>query len=155
LAGAPPPFADVRETSAPARRTFRQLMQGGQMDNTTSTDNRIPIGKLAVGIVLLLVGILSFTDYMELFDLREIWRFWPVFLIFIGVSSEIDALRQRKTGGGHILAAIGVWMLVANHHFFGLNHRTAFPLGIAVVGLGVILHALVDSPVPVKKENGK
>ena len=125
------------------------------MDNTTSTDNRIPMGKLAVGIVLLLVGLLSFTDYMELFDLREIWRFWPVFLIFIGVSSEIDSLRQRTSGGGYIVAAIGVWMLVANHHFFGLNHRTAFPLGIAVVGLGVILHALVDAPAPVKKENGK
>jgi len=130
------------------------------MDNTTTnmptnTDARIPMGKLALGIVLLLVGVLSFTDYMDLVDLREIWRFWPVFLIFIGVSSEFDSLRQRKTGGGHILAAIGVWMLVANHHFFGLNHRTAFPLAIAVVGLGVILHALVDAPVSAKKENGK
>jgi hypothetical protein len=50
-------------------------------------------------------------------------------------------------------------MLVANHRFFGLNHRTAFPLAIAVVGLGVILHALVDAakdaPVSAKKENGK
>lgn len=130
------------------------------MDNTTTnmttnTNARIPMGKLALGIVLLLVGILSFTDYMDLVDLREIWRFWPVLLIFIGVSSEVDSLRQRKTGGGHILAAIGVWMLVANHRFFGLNHRTAFPLAIAVVGLGVILHALVDAPVSGKKENGK
>ncbi|MDP9192553.1 MAG: DUF5668 domain-containing protein [Acidobacteriota bacterium] len=128
------------------------------MDNATTqtvTENRIPLGKLAVGIVLLLVGLLSFTDYMEMFEFREIWRFWPVFLIFIGVSSEIDSLRQRTSGGGYIVAAIGVWMLVANHHFFGLNHRTAFPLGIAVVGLGVILHALVDAPVPAKKGEGQ
>jgi hypothetical membrane protein len=120
------------------------------MDNITTTDGRIPMGKLALGIALLLVGVLSFTNYMELYDLREIWRFWPVLLIFIGVSSEFDSLRQRKTGGGHILVAIGVWMLVANHRFFGLNHRTAFPLAIAVVGLGVILHALVDAPLPAK-----
>ena len=128
------------------------------MDNATTptvTENRIPLGKLAVGIVLLLVGLLSFTDYLEMFEFREIWRFWPVFLIFIGVSSEIDSLRQRTSGGGYIVAAIGVWMLVANHHFFGLNHRTAFPLGIAVVGLGVILHALVDAPVPAKKGEGQ
>jgi len=128
------------------------------MDNAitpTVTENRIPLGKLAVGIVLLLVGLLSFTDYLEMFEFREIWRFWPVFLIFIGVSSEIDSLRQRTSGGGYIVAAIGVWMLVANHHFFGLNHRTAFPLGIAVVGLGVILHALVDAPVPAKKGEGQ
>ncbi len=124
-------------------------------NNTTPTDGRIPLGKLAVGVALLLVGLLSFTDYMDLFDFREIWKFWPVFLIFIGVASEIDSLRERKSGGGSILVAIGVWMLVANHRFMGLNHRTAFPLAIAVVGLGMILHALVDIPVPAKKENNK
>jgi hypothetical protein len=121
----------------------------------TVAESRIPLGKLAVGIVLLLVGLLSFTDYMEMFEFRDLWRYWPVFLIFIGVSSEIDSLRQRKRGGGYIVAAIGVWMLVANHHFFGLNHRTAFPLGIAVVGLGVILHALIDAPVSAKKGEGQ
>jgi FtsH-binding integral membrane protein len=124
-------------------------------NNTTVADSRIPLGKLALGIALLLVGVLSLTDYLEMFDLREIWRFWPLLLIFIGVASEVDSLRQRKSGGGHIIAAVGVWMLVANHHFFGLSHRTAFPLGIAVVGLGVILHALIDEPVAAKKEEGK
>ena len=130
-------------------------MDNTTTNTTTSTDSRIPLGKLAVGIALLLVGLFSFTDYMNLLDLREMWRFWPVFLIFIGVSSEFDALRQRKDSGGHLLVAIGVWMLVANHRFWGLNHRTAFPLAIAVVGLGVILHALVDAPVPSKKEKSQ
>ena len=123
------------------------------METMTTTDDRIPMGKLAVGIALLLVGILSFTDYMDLIDLRHIWRFWPLLLIFIGVSSEIDALRQRQRGGGYIVAAIGVWMLAANQHLFGLSHRSAMPLGITVVGLGIILHALVDAPVASKKEN--
>ena len=121
------------------------------MDNTTVTDNHVPMGKLALGIALLLVGVLSFTDYIDVLDLREIWRYWPVFLIFIGAASELDALRQRKAGGGYMLVAVGVWMLVGNHHFFGLSHRTAFPLGVAVAGLGVILHALIDVPVPAKK----
>lgn len=119
------------------------------MDN-----NKIPLGKLAFGIVLLLVGTLAFTDYLDMLDVRDIVRFWPALLIFIGVSSEIDALRERKSGGGYIIAAIGVWLLFATQHFFGLTHRTAMPLGIAVVGLGVILHALVDAPVAGKKENG-
>jgi hypothetical protein len=119
------------------------------MDN-----NQIPLGKLALGIVLLLVGVLSFTDYLDVYDVRDIVRFWPALLIFIGVSSEIDSLRQRQGGGGYIVAAIGVWLLFANQHFFGLTHRTAMPLGIAVIGLGMIVHALVDAPVPVNKENG-
>lgn len=124
------------------------------MDNLAATERRIPIGKLALGIVLLLVGILSFTDYLERFDLRDLWRFWPVFLIFIGVSSEIDSLRERKGGGGYIVAAIGVWLLISTQHLFGLTHGTAMPIGIAIIGMGVMLHALVDVTVPQKKENG-
>ena len=121
------------------------------MDNNK---DRIPLGKLAIGIVLLLVGILSFTDYLDVYDIEDLVRLWPALLIFIGVSSEIDALRERRDGGGYILAAIGVWLLFAINHFFGLTARTAMPLGIAVIGLGIIVHALVDAPVPAHKENG-
>jgi hypothetical protein len=119
--------------------------------NIAVNDHRIPWGKLAIGIGLVLFGVLSLTDYWEYFELRNIWRFWPFVLIFIGVASEFDALRRRQSGGGYIIAAIGVWMLVANYHFFGLSHRTAFPLGIAVVGLGIILHAIFDAPAHAQK----
>jgi hypothetical protein len=121
------------------------------MDHSITANDRIPMGKLALGIALLLVGILSFTDYLDLVDMRHVWRYWPLLLIFIGVSSEVDALSQRQSSGGYIVAAIGVWFLAANQHLFGLSHHSAMPLGIAVVGLGMILHAIVDLP-SAKKE---
>jgi hypothetical protein len=43
-------------------------------------------------------------------------------------------------------------MLFANYHFFGLSHRSAFPLGIAVAGLGIILHAIFDAPTAAQAE---
>jgi hypothetical protein len=113
------------------------------MENVNSSHGGIPLGKLVFGIVLLAVGILSFTDYLDITDLHRIWRFWPVLLIVGGLSSEIDSLRQRKGGGGYILVAVGVWFLAGNQHFFGLTQRTAFPLGVAVAGLGLIVHSLV------------
>jgi hypothetical protein len=124
-------------------------------------NDRIPLGKLALGIVLLLVGILGFTDVLDVIDLRHIGRYWPVLLIFLGVSSEIEALRARRSGGGGIVAGIGVWFLFGNLHLFGLSRGSAMPLGIAVVGLSVILHALLEAPPSAKttttgteKENG-
>jgi hypothetical protein len=122
------------------------------MDDTNAANSPIPFGKLAWGIAMLVVGILAFTDAIDMFDIRDVWRFWPLLLIFIGLSSEIDSLRQRTNGGGYLVVAVGVWMLAGNHDLLGLNHRTAFPLGIAVAGLGVILHALVDAPTMVRKE---
>lgn len=123
------------------------------MDHTTTNaPARVPLGKLAFGIALLAGGILIFTDYMDVFDVPELWRFWPVFLIFLGVSTEIDSLRQREAGSGYILIAIGTWLLIASHRFLGLTHRTAFPVAIAIAGLGVIIHALVDDPATQNKE---
>jgi Domain of unknown function (DUF5668) len=123
-----------------------------RMDNLTTADRRVPMGKLAFGIALLIVGTLAFTDYLDAFEVREIWRYWPVFLIFIGLSSEYDSLRKHTSDGGYILVAIGTWLLVANHHLFNLRHRGAFPIAIAIAGLGVVLHALNDDPSAAKKE---
>ena len=104
---------------------------------------RVPAGKLVFGIVLLAVGVLAFVDAIDLWEPRELWRYWPVILIVLGVSQEIDVLRTRRGDGGFVLIAIGVWMLAATQHFLGLDYASAFPLGIAVAGLGIILHALL------------
>ena len=110
-------------------------------------------GKLVWGLALLTVGILGFLDAIDLYEVRGLWRYWPVLLIVLGVGSEADALAHRRSGGGYMLIAVGVWLLAGTHHFLGLTHRSAFPLGVAVAGLGVIVHALIDAPQQPKKEN--
>jgi hypothetical protein len=70
-----------------------------------------------------------------------------ILLIALGLSHEIDAIRHRRRQSGYILLAVGVWMLIGTQHFFDLSVRSAFPIGIVVVGLGVLLHALIDPPV--------
>jgi hypothetical protein len=111
-------------------------------DNNTSTAP-FSAGRLVFGIALFAVGILAFVDAIDLWEPRELWRYWPVILIVLGVSKEIDVLRTRKGDNGFVLIAIGVWMLAATQEFLGLDYVTAFPLGLAVAGLGVILHALI------------
>jgi hypothetical protein len=115
------------------------------MQTTTGAqpEPRISAGKLVFGIALLAVGILTFVDAIDVWEPRELWRYWPVILIVLGVSNEIDAIRTRKGDGGYILIAIGVWMLAATQGFLGLDYRSAFPLGVVVAGLGIIFHALL------------
>ena len=114
-------------------------------DITTAGDApaRLSAGKLVFGIILFAIGVLAFVDAIDLWEPRELWRYWPVILIVIGISNEIDTLRARRGDGGYILVAVGVWMFAATQELLGLDYVTAFPLGIAVAGLGVILHALV------------
>jgi hypothetical protein len=113
-------------------------------------ESSISAGKLVFGIALLVIGVLTFFDAIDVWEWREIWRYWPVILIVLGVSNEVDAIRTRRGGGGYILIAVGVWMLAGSQEFLGLDYRRAFPLGVVVAGIGVILHALLG--VEAKKE---
>ncbi|HEX8409444.1 MAG TPA: DUF5668 domain-containing protein [Thermoanaerobaculia bacterium] len=106
-------------------------------------EQRLPMGKLAVGIGLLAIGILGFTDAIDIWEPDELWRFWPLILIFVGVANEADALVRRRGSGGYVLIAIGTWLLIGNNEYFGLDHGSAIPVAIAIVGLGLITHALI------------
>jgi hypothetical protein len=121
-------------------------------NNPTIADKRIPAGKVAFGLALLFIGIISFTDAIDVWEPGEIWRLWPLLPIVVGVATEADALRARRDDSGYLILGFGVWMLAANQQFMDLNYVSAMPLGIAVAGLGLVVHALVDLPAT-KKES--
>lgn len=121
-------------------------------ETQTNMDGRFPVHKLILGLVLLTVGSLAFIDWTDLWNTRTLWRWWPLAAILVGLSSEIEALMARKDDGGSLLIGFGVWMLAGTQNILGLGYRTGLPLGIAVVGLFVALHALVDKPAPQQKK---
>lgn len=79
----------------------------------------------------------------SLIQMRELWRYWPLLLIFIGIGQEADALRTRRDSGGIFLLAAGLWMLCGSLRLFGLDYGDAFPVGVTVAGLGLVVHALL------------
>lgn len=113
-----------------------------QITTSMPEAQHLSMGKLAVGIGLLAIGILGFTDAIDIWEPRELWRYWPLILIFIGVANEADTLVRRRGSGGFVLIAVGTWLLIGNNEYFGLDHGSAIPVAIAIVGLGLIIHAL-------------
>ncbi|HEY0143270.1 MAG TPA: DUF5668 domain-containing protein [Thermoanaerobaculia bacterium] len=120
-----------------------------QPNITTATNNdeihRVPTGKIVFGLVLVVVGVVAFLDSVDLWNPR-IWEYWPLILIIIGLGSEIEALRNRRSDGGAFLIAIGVWFFVATQGWFDLSLGRALPIAIAVWGAFLTLHAIVDRP---------
>src|ERR1044071_8065478 len=109
------------------------------MDNTSITERpRFPVAKLTVGLVLLEIGML--------------WRYWPLILIALGIVNAYEAFRRRQGDGSYFLLGVGIWMLAGSFNLFGLTYSSAFPLGVIVVGLGAVIHAIVDVPAA-RKEN--
>ena len=95
--------------------------------------------KLVAGLALLLVGVLTLTDAWD--GLR---RYWPVIPLALGAIGEAQALRARKGDGSILLLAFGAWTLAASQQFLGLTYVTAWPIGVVVAGLGMVVHAVID-----------
>jgi len=109
--------------------------------------------KLIIGFALIAVGVAGFVDAIDLLDFGNLWRYWPLTFIVVGLANEVEALRKRKEGGGWVMIAIGVWMLAGTRRIFGLTFGTAFPISIVIAGFFLVLHALIDKPVEKKEEN--
>jgi hypothetical protein len=105
--------------------------------NDEQQTSPVSVGKLTAGLVLLTIGLGGITHS------RELWQYWPLLLIFLGIGYEADTLRTRRGEGGFILIAIGVWMLAGSLELFDLSYRRAFPLAVAIAGAGMVLHALL------------
>ena len=112
----------------------------------------ISVEKLIIGLALVAVGVASFLGAIDVLDFTNIWRLWPLAFIVIGLASEVEALRKRKSDGGWILIAIGVWLLASTRGILGLTYRTAFPLAVVIAGAFLVLHAIFDAPVAEEKE---
>ena len=113
----------------------------------------IPIDKIVFGLVLVVVGVVLFGTSIDLWDFRRILKLWPLILIAIGLAGEFESLRRRKGDGSSFLLAVGVWMLFGTLHLFGLRMFEALPLGVIVIGLSTIVHALVDLPEVKEKDH--
>lgn len=108
--------------------------------------HRFPAGKLMAGLILLAIGAAMFLDAIDVWEAGPFWHYWPLLLIAIGAANAFDAIRRRQGDGSWFLLGIGVWMLVGSFHLFGLSHGEAFPLAVIFVGLGAVLHAIIDAP---------
>ena len=124
------------------------------MDNTSINERHpLPVGKLAIGLVLLAAGAAMFFDAIDVWEIGLLWRYWPLILIAIGAAKAFEAFRRRQGDGSYFLLGAGLWMLAGSFDLFGLTYSSALPVGIIVVGFGAVVHAIIDVP-PAAKENG-
>lgn len=106
--------------------------------------------KLVIGVLFMAFGVAFLLHNLNLVDVDQSLRFWPLALVVLGLERIFTRGFLRATGG-HVLILLGVWFqLWCLEKEFLLDKW--WPLGIVWLGLLITLRALWPKPKPAEAE---
>jgi len=99
-------------------------------------------GRIMMGIVIVIVGVLAFLNNVGVLHNLDIWDYWPVILIMIGIGRFFNPSR----GGsqyieGLIWIVIGTLLLFDNLDLYDFSVGKYWPLLLVLAGVMIILHS--------------
>jgi len=115
------------------------------MDNTEQTGSRSH-GRVLVGMLIIAAGLMMLADQIGVSDVHLSGRFWPLFLIALGVVRLVEPRvhrdgrpRSRRTGAWFVF--LGLWFLLNEFHLYGFDYQTSWPLLMVGAGVGMVWRA--------------
>jgi predicted membrane protein len=113
----------------------------GRFDNRGgSIRGHSGLSGVVLGALIVGVGLIILLDNLGIVRIYDIWRFWPLILIGVGLSKILES---RYPGGqvwGGLMVLIGAAFLLDNLHIlifdFDISHLI---LPLAVIGFGVFM----------------
>ena len=92
------------------------------------------LSRLVIGLALIAGGLLFTLDNFGFVDVSELWKFWPLVLVALGVAK----FANRSFLAGTVLVTVGTLLFLRS---FGLLHfhlRYLFPLIFVLIGLRIV-----------------
>lgn len=98
--------------------------------------------KLIIGLAIICVGLLFLLQNLGYLTEIDVWDFWPVVLILIGLSLIARPSEFRQPLGGLILILIGLLFLLNNLDIIPYDIGDLWPFFLILIGFYVIKSAL-------------
>ena len=102
--------------------------------------------KLVIGVLFMAFGVAFLLHNLNLVDVDQSLRFWPLALVILGIERLFSRGFLRATGG-HILILVGAGLQLASLEMDYLIEKW-WPLGIVWLGLILTLRAIWPKPKP-------
>ncbi len=93
-------------------------------------------GRLAGGVVLVLLGAALLLGQLRVLSLDPIAQWWPALLIAIGALRLFGGARRRWSG--YWILVTGIYGAIGEWRLFGLGFREAWPIFVIAAGVAMI-----------------
>ncbi|GAG53764.1 unnamed protein product [marine sediment metagenome] len=98
--------------------------------------------KMIIGLVVICAGILFLLENMGVAIGVDMWDFWPVALILIGLSHISKPPETRHGFSGAIFIIVGVLFLLNNLDIIVFDIGTFWPIIVILIGMAIIKDAV-------------
>ena len=100
--------------------------------------------RLVAGVVMIALGLLFLLDRLILFDASEVWRFWPLILVALGVRKMFRGHSARRRRWGVFQTFLGTWLLLDQLDIIGGGQ--SWPVLVMAVGALIIAASFQRQP---------
>lgn len=101
--------------------------------------------KLIIGLIVICAGILFLLENLGVAIRINLWDFWPVALILIGLSHISRPDETRHGVSGAIFVIVGVLFLLNNLDVMVFNIGTFWPIIVIIIGIAIIKNSVWGS----------
>ncbi|HVT43792.1 MAG TPA: DUF5668 domain-containing protein [Thermoanaerobaculia bacterium] len=123
------------------------------MDQPQSTE-RMDLPKLTGGIILVVLGVAFLLHQIDFLRIYDVWRFWPLILIALGLARIISPTERKSRGSGVWLVGLGACFLIGGFGLFGLSYGTVWPLFLVFIGLSIVFESISHGSKKPEAHNG-
>lgn len=96
------------------------------------------------GIVLIVAGCLFLLDRMDIYEVSDIWRYWPIVISLAGLIEILSARSMRDVTRGTMNIVVGVWMYACIEGLWGLDFGNSWPILVIAFGANVFMTGVAD-----------
>ena len=99
-------------------------------------------GGILIGGLIVIIGLLILLDNMGIVRLHDVWRYWPVLLIVLGVAKVVESHSPSGYVWGGVITLAGALLLLDNLDIVVFDFNLVWPLILIAFGLTVLLRSV-------------
>ncbi len=97
---------------------------------------------LFFGAIVVAVGVLLLLDNLGIYRFHDIWQYWPVLLIALGMSRIVDSRTPSGWIWGGMVTLVGAFLLLDTLDIFPFSFAMYWPVLLIAFGVSVLVRAL-------------